>query len=235
MPWLDRVRAVLLMWFPGDEGGHAAADLLRGVVSPAGRLPLTWPRRLKDGPANDPVHPERSSLGIGGATTYSEGIFVGYRWFDRMGLEPLFPFGFGLSYSRFEYAHLGVDRAADGGLDASFDLSNVGGVDADEVPQLYLGPPEERRADERPAAATGGAQFARRALAAFDRVHLKAGETRRIRLHVAARALEYWSTASSTWMRAGGAREVYVGGSSRETRLQAVTEGTPSGGHAIGK
>jgi beta-glucosidase len=219
MPWLDRIKAVLLMWYPGDEGGHAAADLLRGVVSPGGRLPLTWPRRLEDGPANDPLHPERSSLGVDGATTYSEGIFVGYRWFDRLGLEPLFPFGFGLSYSRFEYAHLVVDRAADGGLDASFELSNVGGVDADEVPQLYLGPPEERGADER----LGGAQFALRALAAFDRVHLRAGETRRIRLHVAPRALEFWSTAGRAWMTAVGARAVYVGPSSRETRLQAVT------------
>jgi beta-glucosidase len=180
---------------------------------------LTWPRRLEDGPANDPLHPERSSLGVDGATTYSEGIFVGYRWFDRLGLEPLFPFGFGLSYSRFEYAHLVVDRAADGGLDASFELSNVGGVDADEVPQLYLGPPEERGADER----LGGAQFALRALAAFDRVHLRAGETRRIRLHVAPRALEFWSTAGRAWMTAVGARAVYVGPSSRETRLQAVT------------
>jgi beta-glucosidase len=217
MPWLDRVKAVLLMWYPGDEGGQAAADLLRGAVSPAGRLPLTWPRRLEDGPANDPAHPERSSLGLDGATTYSEGIFVGYRWFDRLGLEPLFPFGFGLSYSRFEYAHLAVHRAADRGLDASFDVSNVGGVDADEVPQLYLGPPDERAVER-----TDGAQFARRALAAFDRVHLKAGETRRIRLHVAPRALEYWSTARGAWMPAGGARAIYIGPSSRQARLQAV-------------
>ena len=222
MPWLDHVKAVLLMWYPGDQGGPATADLLRGVVSPGGRLPLTWPRRLQDGPANDPAHPERSSSGLDGATTYSEGIFVGYRWFDRLGLEPLFPFGFGLSYSRFGYAHLAIGRAADGGLDASFDLSNVGRVDADEVPQLYLGPP-----DERPAEPAGGAQFAHRALAAFDRVHLRAGETRRISLHVAPRAFEYWSIARGAWVRAGGARTVYVGPSSRETQLQAVTAVTP--------
>ena len=214
MPWLDRVKAVLLMWYPGDEGGRAAADLLRGAVSPGGRLPVTWPRRLEDGPANDPAHPERSSLGLDGVTTYSEGIFVGYRWFDRQDIEPLFPFGFGLSYSRFEYAHLGVHRAADGGLDASFDLSNVGGADADEVPQLYLGPPPE---------AVPGAQFARRALAAFARVHLRAGQSKRIRLHVMPRALEYWSSAGGAWMRAGGARAVYLGPSSREARLQALT------------
>ncbi len=225
MPWLDRVRAVLLMWFPGDEGGPAAADLLRGAASPGGRLPFTWPRRLADGVANDPAHPERSSLGLDGVTTYSEGIFIGYRWFDQQGIEPLFPFGFGLSYSRFEYAHLAVHRAADGGLDAGFDLSNVGGVDADEVPQLYLGAPDERSAER-----TGGAQFARRALAAFDRVHLRAGESRRISLHVAPRALEYWSTAKGGWAIAGGTRALYVGPSSREVRLQAVTRVTRRGG-----
>jgi beta-glucosidase len=218
MPWLDRVKSVLLMWYPGDEGGPATADLLRGVVSPGGRLPFTWPRRLADGVANDPAHPERSSLGVDGTTTYSEGIFIGYRWFDQQGIEPLFPFGFGLSYSRFEYARLEVRRAADGGLDTSFDLTNVGGVDADEVPQLYLGPPDAGSTER-----SGGAQFARRALAAFNRVHLRAGETQKIRLHVAPHALEYWSTAKGAWVKVGGARAVYVGPSSREVRLEAVT------------
>jgi len=98
-------------------------------------------------------------------------------------------------------------------------LSNVGGVDADEVPQLYLGPPDERSANR-----LGGAQFARRALAAFDRVHLRAGETRRISLHVAPRALEYWSATRNSWQKARGARAIHIGPSSRETRVQAVTE-----------
>jgi beta-glucosidase len=214
MPWLDRVKAVLLMWYPGDEGGPASADLLLGRASPAGRLPFTWPHRLEDGPANDPAHPERSSLGIDGQTTYSEGIFVGYRWFDAQQIEPLFPFGFGLSYSRFEYADLRLQRAADGGLDANFYLRNAGAWPADEVPQLYLGPP---------GGDPGGAQFASRALAAFERVHLAAGDSRRITLHAEARALQYWSVARHGWLTADGARVVYVGGSSRDTRLQAGT------------
>ena len=119
MPWLKDVRAVLEMWYTGDEGGWAAANLLTGKVSPAGRLPITWPRRLEDGPANDPAHPERSSFGVDGETQYDEGIHIGYRWFDRQRIEPLFPFGFGLSYTRFEYSRLSVQRAADGGLDVS--------------------------------------------------------------------------------------------------------------------
>jgi beta-glucosidase len=214
MPWLERVKAVLLMWYPGDEGGRATADLLLGHASPGGRLPITWPRRLEDGPANDPAHPERSSRGIDGATEYSEGIFVGYRWFDEQGIEPLFPFGHGLSYTSFHYAHLLIRRAADGGLDASFELSNTGRAAGDEVPQLYLGPPADR---------PDGAQFAQRALAGFDRVHLKAGEVKAVTLHVAPRALQYWSTTQARWEWVSGARTVYVGSSSRDTRLQADT------------
>ena len=214
MPWLDRVKAVLLMWYPGDEGGRASADLLLGRVSPGGRLPFTWPRVLEDGPANDPAHPERSSRGIEGATTYSEGIFVGYRWFDAHQIEPLFPFGFGLSYTQFDYADLAVGRAADGGLDASFELHNAGHDPGDEVPQLYLG---------APSPAPAGAQFASRALAAFERVHLAAGETQRVTLHAAPRALQYWSAAQRQWLTAVGSRGVYVGASSRDARLQAVT------------
>jgi beta-glucosidase len=212
MPWLDRVQAVLLMWYPGDEGGPATAELLMGRASPAGRLPFTWPRRVEDGPANDPAHPERSSPGIGGVTVYSEGIFVGYRWYDHEGLEPLFPFGFGGSYTQFTYRNLSVQETTDGGLDATFELSNTGTMDADEVPQLYLGPP-------RPAPA--GAQFAMRALAAFDRVPLRAGETRRVHLHAVQRTLQYWSTAERQWITTPGVRNVWVGASSRDLRLTA--------------
>src|SRR5262249_32148210 len=154
--------AVLLMWWPGDEGGPATAELLLGRASPGGRLPISWPRALSDGPANDPAHPERSSRGIEGVTTYSEGILVGYRWFDQQQIEPLYPFGFGLSYTHFAYDQLKLKRTAGGGLTAAVELRNAGAVPGDEVVQLYLGPP-------RPAPA--GAQFAPRALAAFARVH----------------------------------------------------------------
>lgn len=213
MPWLAHVKAVLLMWWPGDEGGRASADLLLGRASPAGRLPFTWPRQFAVGPANDPAHPERSSLGIDGKTTYSEGIFVGYRWFDQHAIEPLFPFGYGLSYTRFEYSDLSISRAADGGLDAGFELRNTGGSASDEVPQLYLG---------APTPAPANAQFAYRALAAFERVQVGAGESRRVTLHVLPRALQYWSVADRRWLSANGQRLVYVGASSRDVRLQTV-------------
>jgi beta-glucosidase len=214
LPWLGKVKAVLLMWFPGDEGGWATADVLLGRVSPAGRLPFTWMKTMDQAPANDPKHPERSSKGVQGKTTYAEGVNVGYRWFDKNDIEPLFPFGYGLSYTKFEYSDLKAARAADGGLDVSFRLRNAGGAASDEVPQVYLAAPSQ---------APQGAQFAPRALAAFDRVNLAAGETKDVMLHVPLRGLQYWSTAQDKWALATGSRMVHVGASSRDLRLQAET------------
>src|SRR6185437_8361086 len=106
-------KAVLQMWWPGDEGGWATANVLLGKANPAGRLPFTWARRLADYAANDPTHPERSAKGVDGKTTFSEGVDIGYRWFDKQGIEPLFPFGYGLSYTAFSYFYLHVKAAPD--------------------------------------------------------------------------------------------------------------------------
>jgi len=214
MPWLGKVRAVLQMWYTGDEGGWAAADLLLGRANPAGRLPFTWPKRLQDRLAHDALHPERSSGGVDGRTSYSEGLLVGYRWFDREGLEPLFAFGFGLSYTRFKYQSLAVGPAADGGLDVSFTLSNVGPVRGDEVPQVYLTAPDP---------APHHAQFADRSLVAFARVALDPRQSKRVLLHLPPHRLQYWSEPDHRWQRAAGRRSIQVGSSSRDIRLMAPT------------
>jgi beta-glucosidase len=213
MPWLRKVRAVLEMWYTGDEGGWAAANLLTGRANPAGRLPITWPVRLADGPANDPAHPEHSSKGVGGKTVYGEGIFVGYRWYDEKHIAPLFPFGFGLSYTSFSYSDLRLARAPDGGLDASVLVKNTGSRDGDEVVQAYLGAP-------RPAPA--GAAFAQRALASFDRITLAAGEERRVQLHIPPERMRYWSRRDQSWHDARNGRTVYVGRSSRDLPLSKM-------------
>jgi beta-glucosidase len=210
MPWLGEVKAVVQMWWPGDRGGPATANVLLGRVNPAGRLPFTWPRALDQMLANDPAHPERSNRGVEGRTTYSEGIFMGYRWFDRQDVAPLFPFGHGLSYTRFAYSRLRVAPAADGGLDVSFTVRNAGKAAGDEVPQVYLGPPRQPPAE---------AQFAIRALAAFDRVPVAAGQSKSVTLHIPLRRLQYWSTSNNKWVTAPGTRPVYVAASSRDIRL----------------
>jgi beta-glucosidase len=214
LPWLKQVKAVLEMWYPGDAGGAAAANVLLGRTSPAGRLPFTWAERLDQYVSHDPAHPERSSEGVGGKTTFSEGILVGYRWFDAQKIEPMFPFGFGLSYTKFEYSGLKIENGKDGGLDVSFRLRNSGGAASDEVPQVYLDAPEKPQ--------DHSAQFAVRALVAFDRVHLNPGETKVLTLHVPSRSLEYWSTEAGRWVRTEGPRKLHVGASSRDLRLEAV-------------
>jgi beta-glucosidase len=211
LPWVDKVKAVLEMWWPGDEGGWSTANLLAGKTSPAGRLPVTWGKSLADYPATDPKHPERSGKGVDGKTTYTEGVNVGYRWFDKEGIAPLFAFGHGLSYTTFEYSDLKVEKAPDGGLEVKVHIKNTGGTDSDEVPQVYLSAPSD---------VPEGVQFPVRALAAFDRIHLGAGEGKTVTLHVEPRQLQYWSTKDSAWKAATGKRTVNVGASSRDLRLK---------------
>jgi beta-glucosidase len=211
LPWVDKVKAILEMWWPGDEGGWSTANLLLGKTSPAGRLPVTWGKRLEDYAATDPKHPERSKKGVDGKTTYSEGVNVGYRWFDKEKIDPLFAFGHGLSYTTFKYSELKVAKATDGGLDVRVTIKNSGGVESDEVPQVYLG---------APSVIPDGVQFPVRALVGFDRVHLAAGEAKTVTLHVAPRQLQYWSTKEGKWVTATGKRTLSVGASSRDLRVE---------------
>jgi beta-glucosidase len=136
---------------------------------------------------------------------------VGYRWFDKEKIDPLFAFGFGLSYSSFEYSGLKIDASPDGGLDVTVHIRNTSSVGSDEVPQVYLGKPGEIPA---------GVQFPVRSLVAFDRIHLAAGESKTVTLHVPLRQLQYWSTASGSWVKAKDQRTVSVGASSRDLRVE---------------
>jgi beta-glucosidase len=213
MPWLKQVKAVLQMWWPGDEGGWATAKVLLGQANAGGRLPFTWPKRLEDTAAGDPKFPERSQEGVSGKTTFSEGVLVGYRWFDRMNIEPQFPFGFGLSYTVFAYSGLKTKPAASGGFDVTLNIQNKGSAAGDEVAQVYV---------DKPANPPAGVQFADRILAGFERVHLAAGESRQVVIHVPLRQLQYWSTAQQQWVTPAGTRTIWVGGSSRDRRLEGA-------------
>jgi beta-glucosidase len=212
MPWLGKVKGVLEMWWTGDEGGWATAKLLLGKANPAGRLPVTWGKELTDYPATDPAHPERSDKGVDGKTTYSEGVLVGYRWFDAQKIAPLFPFGYGMSYTTFAYSGMKAVADADGGATVTVKVKNTGKVAGDEVPQVYL---------DAPATTVAGAQFAPRTLAAFDRVTLAAGEEKTVTMKLMPRAFEYWATAQDKWRKPAGERKVWVGASSRDLRLSA--------------
>jgi beta-glucosidase len=208
MPWIDDVSAVLETWYPGQSGGDATAALLLGQADPGGKLPVTFPRAASDAPTADSTR----YPGVGGHAAYSEGILVGYRWYDAHDIAPLFPFGYGLSYTTFDYEDLDV-RAAGDGLDVSFTVRNTGARPGTEVAQVYLGAPPNP-----PAPMTV------KSLAGFRRVDLAAGESRRLTVHVDGRSLSYWSVTEHRWQRALGARPVLVGSSSRDIRLRGSAD-----------
>jgi beta-glucosidase len=215
MPWLAQVKAVLDMGWTGDAGGWATAKVLLGQANPAGRLPFTWPKRIEDMPASDPAYPERSVNGVNGKTTFSEGILVGYRWFDRKAIEPLFPFGFGQSYTTFAYSGMKIGPAADGGVDVTLKIQNLGSVAGDEVAQVYL---------VKPAHAPADIQFADNILAGFERIHLVPHQSEQVVIHIPPRQFEYWSPAQNQWLTPAGTRTLWVGSSSRDRRLQSQIE-----------
>jgi beta-glucosidase len=206
MPWAGDVAGILEMWYPGQEGGGATASVLLGTAEPGGRLPETFPVSEDDPPTA--ASPERYP-GVDGEEQYSEGIFVGYRWYDAQDIAPLFPFGHGLSYTRFSYSGLSVSPGLDGGLDVSFVVSNTGQRAGVAVPQVYLGA----------GGAPAGVQMAERALVGFARLELRPGDACLVRVHVGRPQLSYWSPAEHRWVVASGERSIDVGASSRDLRL----------------
>jgi beta-glucosidase len=200
MPWLADVPAVLQLWFPGQEIGDALVDVLTGDVEPGGRLPVTFPARLEDTPAFA-HHP-----GTDGRAVYTEGLFIGHRWYDREDLEPLFPFGFGLGYTTFELEPVGIAGGVEEGVTVDVDVTNTGGRSGSEVVQVYVEPPPGD--DARPI----------RHLAGFARIELDASATGRVTIELDRRAFASW--LDGDWVVQPGDYTIHVGRSSGH--LQAV-------------
>jgi beta-glucosidase len=207
MPWIDSVPVVLEAWYPGEEDGHAVADVLTGKVNPSGKLPLSFPRSVEDTLASNP----EQFPGVNGAAHYSEGLEVGYRGYTAHNIPPLFPFGFGLSYAQFEFGGLKVSKQP-GSADAivSFKVTNTGKRAGAEVAQLYLGFPAIDEGNEPPLQ-----------LKAFSKVTLNPGEAKTVELKLDARAFSYWSEKTHAWTVAQGEFQVMVGDSSANTPLKA--------------
>lgn len=223
MPWLDRVGAVLQAWYPGQRGGPVIARVLLGQVNPSGRLPMTFPRTADQAPRpGAPGFAEQAAIddarragktvpGIKGfPVAYVEGAAVGYRWYAQQDLRPLFPFGYGLSYTRFKYANLKVEEGAS--LKVSFDVTNTGAREGADTPQLYVTAGERRRMLR---------------LAGFQKVDLKPGETQRVSISVDPRVIADYDVAAPGWRLPAGAYPLYVGSHagdvalSGQARLQA--------------
>jgi len=205
MPWLDQVKGVFEAWYPGQEAGNAIAALLYGDVDPSGKLPVTFPVSLAQVPASTAAQ----WPGVNGQVAYSEGLDVGYRWYDAKNLTPLFPFGYGLSYTSFRFSHLRVDGSTlkeNGKLTVSADVTNTGRRSGAEVAQLYLGDPA---AAGEPATQLKG----------FEKVNLAPRQTKRVTFVLSAQDASYWSTDAQAWTLAAGKYSVYVGDSSRNLPL----------------
>jgi beta-glucosidase len=206
MPWLSKVPSVLATFFAGQGMGHAVASILFGATNPSGKLTVTFPTKLEDTPAylHYPGENDRH--------VYSEGIYVGYRYYDRRRIQPLFPFGFGLSYTQFVYSDLHLDRTAirDGDtLKVSFAITNRGEMAGKEICQLYGRPVKTRL--HRPL----------RELKGFAKVDLQPGETQQVTIEVEARDLRYFDPEHGDWLLDAGAYGIEIGASSRDIRLQA--------------
>jgi beta-glucosidase len=208
MPWRDKVKAVLEMWYPGQEGGWATADILLGRANPAGKLPMTFPAHYRDTPMMEEGHPERSTPQAG-VVRYSEGSLIGYRWYDTRKIEPLFPFGHGLSYTTFAYSGLST-RSAGRDVEVTFTVANTGTVPGAESAQVYLDAP-----------ASSPVPMPTKALAGFTKVRLAPGERKVLTIRIPQRAFQYWSTPDHRWQAIPAPRQVHVGGSSRELSLRA--------------
>jgi beta-glucosidase len=211
MPWIDDVASVLQVWYGGQEAGNALADILFGDQTPSGKLPTTFPRRLEDTPAfvNYP--------GENGEVLYGEGVFVGYRYYDTKRIEPLFPFGHGLSYTTFAYGDLvlsepqisSADLAAGRVLAVSVTVENTGSRPGAEVVQLYVRDIASRLA--RPD----------KELRAFEKVELAPGTSAEIQFSLDERDLAFYDPADPGWVTESGEFEILVGSSSRDIRASA--------------
>jgi beta-glucosidase len=210
MPWLDEVAALVEAWYPGQEAGHAIVDVLSGNTEPGGRLPQTFPRNWNDNPTQSQdreVYP-----GLDGRVRYEEGVFVGYRHYDRHGVMPLFPFGFGLSYTSFELSDLAVEASrfeSDAAVDVYVSVTNTGTRAGSEVIQLYVG--DEASSVPRPV----------KELKAFAKVSLAPGELRRVKLTLTERDFAFYSVEAMHWLVEPGSFALMVGTSSADIRLTA--------------
>ncbi|HYJ46487.1 MAG TPA: glycoside hydrolase family 3 C-terminal domain-containing protein, partial [Pyrinomonadaceae bacterium] len=206
-PWLSRVPAVLQAWYPGMEGGNALAAVLFGDVNPSGRLPCTFPKRLADSPA----HALNAYPGKDGTVHYEEGLLVGYRWFDTKKIEPLFPFGYGLSYTHFEYSGLRLIEGKDvkgPALTVEFEVTNAGAREGAEVAQIYVRDLESSL--PRPF----------KELKGFRKIFLKAGEKQTVSIPLARSAFAFYEPTKRNWLAEKGDFRIMVGSSSRDIRLE---------------
>lgn len=211
MPWIGKVNTVVEAWYSGSQAGHAIADVLFGKVNPSGKLPFTFPVKLEDNGAHAMGAYQPGDLSV----EYKEGLYVGYRWADKHDVEPLFPFGHGLSYTDFTYGKAKCRKTsvkAGAVVKVSVDVTNSGDVAGKEVVQLYIG--DEESALERPV----------KELKGFRKVYLEPGQTKTVTFGITPDDLKYFDDVQHDWVLEPGRFTAYVGSSSRDIRTEVSFE-----------
>ncbi|HEY6806363.1 MAG TPA: glycoside hydrolase family 3 C-terminal domain-containing protein [Pyrinomonadaceae bacterium] len=201
--WVDHVPALVQAWYPGQQGGTALAEVLFGEVNPSGRLPVSFERRWEDNPVHDSYYTDPGTRKV----NYKEGIFVGYRGYERAKTKPLFAFGSGLSYTTFKYSDLSVKPTGNGSFEVSFAVRNTGTREGADVPQVYV------------SAAPGKVERPVKELKGFSKVSLKAGESKRVTVMLDGRSLSYYDVEAKQWRAEPGTFSVLVGHSSDQIEL----------------
>jgi beta-glucosidase len=219
-PWLDKAPALLYAWYGGLEGGNALARVLFGDVDASGRLPCTFPKRLLDSPAHflnaaeTPAHAQNAFYpGAAGTETYAEGILVGYRWFDAKQIEPLFPFGYGLSYTKFTCSGLQLVNAgtpSNPSFTVEFTVANTGQRAGAAVPEVYV------------QQANPGLPRPPKELKGFAKVQLKPGQSQKVSIHLDRNAFAFYDPDKKGWVAEKGDFKILVGSSSRDILLHGV-------------
>jgi beta-glucosidase len=203
--WIDKVAGLLHNWYPGEEGGTALAEVIFGDTNPSGRLPISWERDLKDNPSTPYYYPTPGTLSI----PYKDDVFVGYRGYEHNGVKPLFPFGFGLSYTSFKYSELKIQPGAGAGAyEVSFDVTNTGSRAGADVAQVYVS--EDHPQVPRPPQELKG----------FARVALDPGQTRHVTVPLNARSFTWYDEKSAAWHADPGSFTVHVSRSSADQQLE---------------
>jgi beta-glucosidase len=208
-PWLAKAPAVLQAWYLGTEDGTALAGTLFGDVNPSGKLPFTFPKQLADSPA----HALDAYPGANGTVRYEEGLLVGYRWFDAKNVEPLFPFGHGLSYTAFEYSGLQISKRSGGAptdVVVECEITNTGARAGSDIAQVYVEP--IKPSVLRPL----------KELKGFAKVRLEPGAKQKVSIPLNLRSFAFYDPDKKTWVAERGAFKILIGSSSRDLRLTAV-------------
>ncbi len=206
-PWLDKAGAVLMAWYPGQEGGTALAEILTGKRSPSGKLPVSIEARWEDNPDAKSYYANEKTKG---RVLYSEGVFTGYRGYDRNGVKPLFPFGFGLSYTTFAYSNLSVSKTGANEVTVSFDVTNTGKRAGKEVAELYVH--QQKCTVPRPE----------KELKGYEKISLRPGEKQRVTIKLDEEAFHFYDVTKHRFVVEPGAFDILVGGSSADLSLKAT-------------